>query len=193
MLRIIQIIIVVVGGLGLGGAASWYSIQENHGFGALNAGAWIAWPLAGDTQADPYTKAKVAAEGEIPLGAAEGITFYARTDDAGRPLRADCRYRLRGSPPRSRYWTLTAVDLQGRPLQFDDTVVNRLTSNDVFRVAGQDLVIGVAPQLTAGNWLKTVGSAPFHLVLNLYDTPITGAQGIVDPQMPAIALLECPA
>ncbi|MGI9354057.1 MAG: DUF1214 domain-containing protein, partial [Rhizobiaceae bacterium] len=123
--------------------------------------------------------------------AAEGLTFYAQTDDAGRPLRANCRYRLRGSPPHARYWTLAAFDSRGTRSQDRYASSRRLTSEMVVRDVDGDMKIEVSPQLSGGNWLQTAGSDPLVLVLQLYDTQVTGTRGIVDPQMPAIALLEC--
>jgi len=188
-----QILTVALGVLGMGGFLSWYSIQENHGYGALTVGAWTAWPLAGDANADPYTKAKVAADGEVPLGAAEGLAFYARTDDAGRPLRAQCRYRLRGHTPPARYWTLTAHNSDGLPLRSPGEEIRRLTSETVTRDPDGEMKIEVSQKMAGGNWLETSETEAFYLVIRLYDTPVTGTRGIVDPRMPAIALIECPA
>ena len=189
----IQLIAVVVGGLGIGGALAWYSIQENIGFGAMNVGVWTAWPLAGSVDADPYTKAKVAADGQVPLGAAEGLALFARTDDAGRPLRANCRYRLRGETPAARYWTLTAQKIDEQQKRGIAESERQLTSDIMVRETGGDLVVEVSPELAGGNWLKTSGDGRFLLTMRLYDTPVTGTRGIVDPLMPKIALLGCGA
>ncbi len=190
MKLLLQILSVVLGGLGIGGGLAWYSVQDNIGFGAMNVGVWTAWPLAGSVDADPYTKAKVAAEGQVPLGAAEGIAFHARTDDAGRPLRLNCRYRLRGETPAARYWTLTAQNADNQN-QSTSRNLARLTSDVVMRANNDDLVIEVSPKLAGGNWLKVAGSGRFFLTMRLYDTPVTGARGIVDPLMPKVALLGC--
>ena len=187
----LQLIAIVVGGLTIGGALAWYSIQENIGFGAMNVGVWTAWPLAGSVDADPYTKAKVAADGQVPLGAAEGIAFYARTDDAGRPLRANCRYRLRGETPVARHWTLTVQYVDEQQNRIVTESERQLSSQVMIREVSGDLVIEVSPELAGGNWLKISGVGSFLLTMRLYDTPVTGARGIVDPLMPKIALLGC--
>ncbi len=192
MKHFLQILGIVLGGLGIGGGLAWYSVHENIGFGAMNVGVWTAWPLAGSVDADPYTKAKVAADGQVPLGAAEGIAFHARTDDAGRPLRLNCRYRLRGETPAARYWTLTASSSSSdKQSQSASQRLARLTSDTMIRRNGEDLVIEVSPQLAGGNWLKVGGEGSFFLTVRLYDTPVTGTRGIVDPLMPKIALLGC--
>ena len=86
----------------LGGALAWMSIQKNHGFGTLTIGQWTAWPLAGSVNADPYSKAKVAAAGDVPLGAAEGLAFHARLDRRGNTLKRNCQYQLTGLTPPAR-------------------------------------------------------------------------------------------
>ena len=56
-----------------GGAASvWYALQAQEGIGAITIGSWTAYPNMGAPDADPYSKARVAREGVLALGRAEG-------------------------------------------------------------------------------------------------------------------------
>lgn len=178
-------------GVGIGAGLSWYSLQENHGFGALKIGAWTAWPLAGDPNADPYTKAKVAVDGETPLGAAEGIAFHALTDATGKPLLLECQYRLEGRTPPARLWTLTSHTLQDTPIRDESGKVAQVTSRSAVRDASELLVANVGPDVSPGNWLQTAGNGEYQLVMHLYDTPVTGTRGIVEPQMPSITAMRC--
>jgi len=175
----------------LGGALSWYSIQSNNGFGALNIGQWTAWPAAGSTSADPYTKAKVAAEGEVPLGAAEGLTFNAITDQDGNKLLLNCQYQLEGQTPPARLWTLSAHRMNGQSVLNENGNAVKIISQSILREPGGRFIIRTGPKLVSGNWLKTSGPEPFQLVFRLYDSPITSTSGIVDPEMPSLELLEC--
>ena len=86
-------------GLSIGGASAWYSMQRSHGIGGINIGAWTAWPFAGGAEADPYTVAKVARDGTIPLGATEGLAFEAQSDSDGERLNFNCNYILSGLTP----------------------------------------------------------------------------------------------
>ncbi|MEL7273042.1 MAG: DUF1214 domain-containing protein [Pseudomonadota bacterium] len=184
---------VVLIGLAGGGALSWVSIQNNHGFGALTVGRWTAWPLAGSRDADPYTRAKVAADGEVPLGAAEGLAFHALTDEAGRALRRQCQYRLSGQTPPARYWTLAAHGLTGAVLGDGPVDASRLISHKMLRSSDGRFSLEVGPRLAGGNWLAVRGQGEYQLILRLYDSPITSTRGIVDPEMPRIELLGCAA
>lgn len=182
---------IIVFGIVAGGALSYHSLQENRGFGALRIGAWTAWPLAGDPEADPYTKAKIAAEGDVPLGAAEGLLFHAQRDDAGAQLRRECHYMLEGTTPTARFWTLSSRTVEGDFILTENAAIRTLSSRSLVRNANGAFTIAVGPDAMAGNWFQTDGTGPYQLVMHLYDTPVTGTRGIVDPQMPGIRLVEC--
>src|SRR5690606_20311534 len=59
-----------------GGAASvWFVLEETPLIGAIEAGPWTAYPSMGTPEAGPYSQARFAREGGIPLGRSEGIAF----------------------------------------------------------------------------------------------------------------------
>lgn len=64
--------------------------------------------LAGSPGADMYTRATVALNALLALGHDESMYFVAMQDDAGKPLRTNCRYRITGTPPAARWWSITA-------------------------------------------------------------------------------------
>ena len=82
---------VVAAGIGLG--STWYALTQNLAFGSLSLGAWKAFPRSGTVGIDPYARAAIARNGELPVGLGDGIAFTATVDDGGRPL--DGRYYLR--------------------------------------------------------------------------------------------------
>jgi hypothetical protein len=59
-------------------------------FGALSLGAWKANPRSGTAGIDPYARAAIARNGELPVGTGDGIRFTASVDDSGRPLDGRC-------------------------------------------------------------------------------------------------------
>jgi len=187
----LELFAVIVLGLGLGGALAWLSIQNNNGFGTLKIGQWTAWPLAGSVDADPYSKAKVAADGDVPLGAAEGIAFHATKDDQGKELLRECRYILEGQTPPARLWTLAANEPSGTIIKTRAGQASMLYSRKVLRKNDGSFVLTTGPTLAPKNWLEVTGTGKFELVFRLYDTPITSTSGIVDPQMPSIRLQGC--
>ena len=190
-------------GLFLGGTLAWLSIQKNHGFGTLSIGQWTAWPQAGSVNADPYSRAKVAADGDVPLGAAEGLAFHALSDRRGNSLRRNCQYRLSGLTPPARMWTLAAHDLNDRVLVRSDGLASNLISRQLLRESDGSFEINVGPNLAAKNWLEIDGDGDggdsggngesYKLILRLYDSPITSAGRVADATMPEVARLRCPS
>ncbi len=191
MRSFIDAFIVIVIGLALGGFTANYSIQRSHGIGAINIGQWSAWPFVGGSDVDPYTSAKVAADGTIPLGAAEGLAFEAVTDDDGKPLRANCSYLLSGSTPPARLWTLSAYDKKGEYGKPTAAGVSAKHSGNMVRFPDGTFTISISNYPKSGNWLSLQGDEEFKLILRLYDTPITSSSGLIDPIMPTIRRQEC--
>src|SRR5258708_18088480 len=104
--------LILGAGMGLGGA--WIGIPQGTAYGGVTIGAWTAWPRVGTPGIDPYARAMIARSGELPIGSGDGVAFYARADDAGRPLDGRCDVALTGITPQARYWTITLYDLEGR-------------------------------------------------------------------------------
>ena len=191
MRSFLELVAVLIIGLGLGSALSWASIQRNHGFGSLNIGVWTAWPLSGSREADPYTKAKVAADGDVPLGAAEGLAFEANTDSIGGVLLLQCRYLISGQTPPARFWTLTAHLPDNSIIRQPSGMTSSVISQMLLRNPDGTFAIEVGNRLASGNRMAVLGEGSFKLYLRLYDSPITSTSGIVDPQMPTIEKLGC--
>ncbi len=191
---IIQIIFVLAIGVVVGATSAWYSIQRSHGIGAINIGAWTAWPYSGGNQADPYTLARATSDSTIPLGAAEGLAFEATRDNDGQLLKLECNYLLEGNTPKAKLWTLTPYRQDGnsvRPADTSSLIPHHTNSTRLLRYTDGTFQIAIGPLPTPGNWLATHGEGAFRLVLRLYDTPITSNAGLVVPVMPKINNIGC--
>ena len=181
---------IVAAGIGLG--STWYALTQNLSFGALELGAWKGFPRNGTTGIDPYARAVIARNGELPVGSGDGITFTAAADDDGRPLDGRCDVVVSGVTPPARFWTLTIYDNKGH------LVANTLqrygfTSEEVVRGADGIFEIRIASRARSGNWLPTGGIERYQLMLRLYDTPVGVATRTKrDAPMPQIATVGCP-
>lgn len=162
-------------GVGLGLAATYVATFGALPFGAAHSGPWTAWPKAGSAEADPYARAIIARQAATPLGNGEGLTFVAATDDAGLPLDGACEYKITGSPPVARLWTLNLYTPEGRLLA-PGPGHRSISSDQILRSAKGDFEIVIAPSARAGNWLSTPNGAPFAITLNLYDTNVSPTQ-----------------
>jgi hypothetical protein len=143
----------IAAGLGLG--STWYALTQNLSFGALALGAWKGYPHNGTVGIDPYARAVISRNGELPVGIGDGVAFTAAADDGGRPLDGRCDVTVRGTTPPARYFTLTLY-----------------TSQELVRDAAGDFEITVSPRARPGNWLPTGGIESYVLMMRFYDTSL---------------------
>jgi hypothetical protein len=178
-------------GVALGLAVTFVTLERGFGFGAVQAGPWTAWPRVGASDIDPYARAVLSRTGEIPLASAQGISFYARTDNTGAPLSGSCDYVVAGAVPAARFWTLTLTDINGRLLE---NAAHRyaFTSSEILRRADNSFAIAVAPEARAGNWLPSEAGKRFVLVLKLYDAIASASPaGLAGASTPTLTRRRC--
>lgn len=182
-------------GLAIGGGAASlsYVLDDTVGTGAFKLGAWTAFPKLGAPDADPYARAKVSREGVLALGSGEGLAFIADHDSNGDRLRLECNYRIEGSTPAARFWTLfvqgdrsgVVVGPGGRP--------SALQSQSLLRRPDNSFQVTVGAKPAPQNWIGTTGTGQMQLVLTIYDSSIASGTIISDATMPAITASGCDA
>ncbi len=160
---------IVAAGIGLG--STWYALTQNISFGALELGAWKGYPRNGTVSIDPYARAVIARNGELPVGSGDGVTFTAAADDDGRPLDGRCDVVVRGTTPPARYFTLTLYTPSGQ-LVANSLDRRGFTSQELVRDAPGEFEITVSPRARPGNWLPTGGIDSYILMLRFYDTSL---------------------
>ncbi len=177
----------------VGGAASvWYAVNEIGGFSALHVGSWTAYPERGTPDADPYSKARFARDAELPLGRAEGLSFVATQDSSGLELRRRCAYRIEGTVPVSRFWTLYAATNGLSPIPNGNRRPG-LQSLQIVRRPDNSFEISAGPNPAPGNWLPLTGEGPMSFVLTLYDAPALSDAGSIELELPRIYRAGCDA
>jgi len=177
-----------------GGAASvWYVLNLQNGIGAVTIGDWTAFPDLGTPDTDPYSKARVAREGILTLGRAEGLAFVAEHDSAGAELRRGCSYAVEGTVPPARFWTIYAADDKMNVITGQKERAPALHSYELLRQQDNSVSISVGRHPAPGNWLAVEGSGKMFLVLTLYDTTIASSTGVADLQLPRITKAGCDA
>jgi hypothetical protein len=175
----------------VGVGTTWMTTTRGTELGTLTIGAWTARPRAGTSDVDPYSRATITRNGELPIGTGDGIAFTTRLDDHKRPLDGRCDVVVSGVTPPARFWTLTLYDGKGH------LVANSLqrygfTSEEVVRSADGTFEIHIASRARAGNWLPTGGIERYTLMLRLYDTPVgVATRSKRDAPMPTIATAGC--
>ena len=190
LLLVALLALVLAAAVGLG--STWMTTTRGTELGTLTIGAWTARPRTGTVEIDPYSRATITRNGELPIGTGDGIAFTASTDDRKKPLDGRCDIVVSGVTPPARFWTLSLYDTKGR------LVANALqrygfTSQEIVRGADGGFEIRVASRARAGNWLPTGGIERYSLMLRLYDTPVGVATRTKrDAPMPQIATVGCP-
>src|ERR1700741_2813630 len=134
----------------VGVGTTWTTTTRGTELGTLTIGAWTARPRTGTADIDPYSRATITRNGELPIGAGDGIAFTARADDRNRRLDGRCDVVVSGVTPPARFWTLTLYDGKGH------LVANSLqrygfTSEEVVRSADGTFEIHIASRARAGN------------------------------------------
>ena len=171
--------------------SAYLAVSGDYPFGRVRTGPWHATPRVGSREADPYARAVIARNAEIPLGIGEGLTLIATADSADRPLGTECAYRVGSVTPQARFWTLTLTDESGRPVA---TGLQRsgFTSAEVLRNVDGSFSVVVSREPMPGNWLRLPDSGRVALVLRLYDTPVAAGTAALDSRtLPAIERLAC--
>ena len=180
--------LLVAAAIGLG--STWFALTRNVSFGAIKIGSWTAYPKSGSAEIDPYARASIARSGELPMGLGDGVSFIAKSDDAGRPLDGRCDVLISGTTPQARFFTLTLYGLDGRLIA---NSINRhgFTSQELVRKADGRFDVVVAPRARPGNWLPTGGVERYLLIMRFYDTPVgIATRAEREAPMPALQTRE---
>jgi hypothetical protein len=181
--------LAIAAAVGLG--TTWIALTQGTAYGGVTIGAWTAWPKNGTASIDPYARAMIARTGELPVGSGDGVSFHARTDDAGYTLDGRCDVLVSGITPPARFWTITLYDGDGH-LVANAMRRHGFTSQEVVRKADGQFDIAIAPRARPGNWLPTGGVERYQLVLRLYDTPVGMAtRSGREAPMPTISRRGC--
>lgn len=105
---VLKVLATVIVALVLGIGSALRSVRAGVEAQSVANGAWRTSAHVGAASADPSLRAVVALTGLLALNQSETIYYTAMTDDAGAPLRSECTYRVEGTDPAARWWSITA-------------------------------------------------------------------------------------
>ncbi len=194
LLFLFRVALALAIAIGVGSLSALYAIRASSGFGAVRIGPWLTYPDRADENADPYSKARMAREGIIALGNAEGMEFLAAKDSAGASLERSCSYRIEGQVSQARFWTIYAAGENGRPIAPKGSgTAAAFHSRQLLRRPDGSFVLHFGAEPQPGNWAMVDGSGAMELMLTLYDTPISTASGIAETILPVIVRESCGA
>jgi hypothetical protein len=187
---IVVLLLAIASSVALGLWSAWLAVRSPAPVDTISLGPWQAWPNAGTPNADPYSRARLARTGEIPLGSGEGLMLLALTDDAGDALSAGCDYTIAGQTPPARLWTVSLENRDGHVVKERDGVA-ALGSDTLLREGDGSFKIALASRPQSGNWLSTQDAARFRVVVRLYDTTARTGTELTTLVMPHITRDRC--
>lgn len=152
-------------------------------------GPWTANLAAGGSNADDYTRTAVALAGLLALNKDETIYYGATADSAGEPLDPNCGYRIEGSDPDARWWSITAY-ADDHFLIDHPSKRYAVSKTNVVRAADGTFVIRASLQEEAQNWIATSKDG-FQLTLRLYNPGQTVRDDPASVALPAIVKEAC--
>lgn len=182
---------VIVVGAALGLLSVWVALNAEGRWGTVRNGPWRSLIEAGSPDANPYARAVVALDALLALDARETIYFTADRDEDGNALRGDCDYRIAGSDPGARWWSITVYGadrflIKNVARRFSYTLAN------LAREAPGRFEISLAPAEHPGNWLPSGGQGAIFLALRLYNPEAAVAQDPAHAALPSIRRERCP-
>ena len=175
--------------LGLGSA--WRAV--NHGFSATASryGPWAFWFREGTADADPYTLARNARLGILPVTANSGMVFTATRDSAGSRLSGDCTYEIRGTSVPSLWWDIAAFTPYGETMP-NKTGRSGFSSANILAAPDGRFRVRLSPDVQPGNWIPAARGTRITLQLSILrpfnpDNLLKSGSDL----LPEITLLEC--
>lgn len=184
-------LLFVIVGLVAGFAYAVYSVRTGEVGNGERIGSWETARDFGTAGQSARTRAVIAQRGLMALPASEARYYTARVDDGGRPLTANCTYRLTGGRLAAQFWTVTLYDDAGY-----------LVANpaNIFSVGSMNLspaeqgrwTILASPNRQPGYWLPTgAGTGPVQITLRAY-LPADGGKGnFTAAELPSVRREAC--
>jgi hypothetical protein len=145
--------------------AAWsvYQVLDTGGSTIQNE-AWHTNLDVGSADAGLHLRARIAAHGLWALDSSEVIYFTTTTDSAGWPLRHGASYRIEGTDPDTRWWSIAVYN-------DDHFIPNELdrysfSKTSIRRNRDDSWVISLSRDPREPNWLP-MGDQPGSLALTL--------------------------
>lgn len=188
VLKVLATLVVAVV-LGVGSALR--SVRAQVEARSVVNGAWRTSADVGAATADPSLRAVVALTGLLALNRSETVYYTAMSDDAGAPLRSECRYRIDGVDPAARWWSITAYAADSFLIPNPQKAYS-VDRSRVQRDANGGFTIHVGGTPRDANWIATgVPGEDVSLTLRLYHPDTTVADDLGHTPLPTITAEGC--
>lgn len=179
----------IAGGLIVGLLSGWWAITR--GMGGQNFGGWYGSTVTGSADAGPWLRARVAVSGLLALNKTQAIYFTRKEDDAGEPLRENCRYQVSGTALPGQWWSVTVYAADNYlPINTDDALA--FDATEVRPDAqGRWTALLAAERPPEGPWASTRNAGQFDITLRIYQPSASAQADYNSIPMPKVTKLDC--
>lgn len=167
------VLALYVGAAAVGLGSAWWLLKKAPWMAnTVQVGAWRVNLQAGSQDADMYTRASIALNALLALDRSETMYFIATQDDAGNPLRSRCNYRVNGTPPAARWWSITAY--ADDMFLFDTEKGHHSLNGSTAQLDGDGrfALMAGGTDYPGTHWLATTGDGGLVLTLRLYNPSV---------------------
>jgi len=172
---------MLVLGIALGLGVTWFTVVRGGLSSDISDGVWRTSLDIGSSSGNMATRARVAVHGLLALNRSETMYYSAATDSSGAALDGRCTYRLRGSDPKTRWWSITAYGADDYMIP-NEAHRYAVSKNSITRDPDGTFNVMVSKENGGENWIY-VKPGPFSLTLRLYN-PDAGV--VADPAHAAL-------
>lgn len=177
--------------LGLG--STWSMIEHGAPFIVQQAGPWRFWRNSGRLDADPYTRARMARSGVLPVTAASALFLIATEDSEGGRLVSRCVYEIVARPIPAQWWSLTVFDAEGQLIANKAERYAYNSENLALPATGVYRIL-LSSRARGGAWLPSGENRKLMLVMNIVrpQNIVEAATGMIRPELlPEIRRTGC--
>jgi len=160
------------------------------GKGKITIGPWQTNVETGSGKAGAYLRAWVALNAPWALNSSEVLYFLAYEDSQGQTLDCNCVYKIEGTEPDTRWWSIAAYE----DLHFIPNPINRYSLNvsTVETDNNYTFAIYLAPEAKYINWLPSCrNGGQLALCLRCYGPSDAFRANIAKAELPTITKISC--
>jgi hypothetical protein len=150
--------------LGLGSAR--YMVENGASFTTQQAGPWRFWHNEGKLDADPYTRARAARLGRLPVTAASALFLTAITDSDGGGLTSSCSYEIVARPLPAQWWNIALFNEAGGLIANKAERYSYNSENLTLPTSGAYRIY-LSSKARSGAWLPSGENNKLMLVMNI--------------------------
>ncbi len=160
----VYIAIAIGGGL----ASAWLMVHSGSRLTTTTSGPWVAWTMAGRSDADPYTRAHTVRLGQLPINTTLALAWHALTDNDGERLRSSCEYVIETEALDAVWWSLAVFDENGNLIR-NNAERYAFNTATALRDADGGVSIALSRDARPGNWLPIGVAGRITLAFTVQD------------------------